>query len=227
MATDTRPRTPGRAGPPGTRGTRDSSATPATPATRDSSATPGAPGTPVAAGAKTGTPAKPAKTANPAIPAKPRPPRPARPARPGRPARPIGSPRHTRPVVPGPVRPSGAQATPLRPAPSPAVRGPAEPRRQRMPFILLLVGLLGGALVSLLVISTTLDAGAYRINTLTQQNAAYTKDIQMLTNQVQTEQNPETIYHEAFQLGMRKDKNMGFLNPDTGKISSVTPAAIP
>jgi hypothetical protein len=92
-----------------------------------------------------------------------------------------------------------------------------------MPFILLLVGLLGGALVSLLVISTTLDAGAYRINNLTQQNAAFTKDIQMLTNQVQTERNPATVYHEAYQLGMRRDTDMRFVDPDAGKISSVTP----
>ena len=62
------------------------------------------------------------------------------------PASRVTAPRHTRPVT-GPV--TGR-------APRPRVRSP------RMPFILLLVGLLGGALVCLLVISTTLAQGAFR-----------------------------------------------------------------
>ena len=57
--------------------------------------------------------------------------------------RPVTSPRHTRPVT--------------------GLNTPARTRSPRMPFILLLVGLLGGALVSLLVISTTLAQGAFQI----------------------------------------------------------------
>ena len=39
-----------------------------------------------------------------------------------------------------------------------------------MPFLLLVCGLLGGALVSALVISTTLDAGSFKITQLQQQD---------------------------------------------------------
>jgi hypothetical protein len=95
-----------------------------------------------------------------------------------------------------------------------------------MPFILLLVGLLGGALVSLLVISTTLDAGAYRINNLTQYNANLGKYVQVLDEDVANAQNPATVTQKAYQLGMRQDPNLLFLDPSTGKISSsraVTP----
>ena len=94
-----------------------------------------------------------------------------------------------------------------------------------MPFILLLVGLLGGAIVSLLVISTTLDAGAYRITNLTNQNAMLNKEIQVVSNDVANEQNPGTIMGEAYRLGMRRDSNLRFIETKTGKISSSTPVA--
>ena len=92
-----------------------------------------------------------------------------------------------------------------------------------MPFILLLVGLLGGALVSLLVISTTLDAGAYRITNLTNQNASLNKEIQALNQQVANASNPGTIAQEAYGLGMRHDTNLLFLNPASGKLRSSAP----
>src|SRR6185437_6297932 len=80
-------------------------------------------------------------------------------ARPGK----VTAPRHTRPEPrPGTApRPGSRTAVPPRPA-------GARPRARssRTPFILLLVGLLGGALVSLLVISTTLAQGAFRITSL-------------------------------------------------------------
>jgi hypothetical protein len=124
-------------------------------------------------------------------------------ARPGG-ARGVSSPRHTRPITPPPVPPS---------------------RAQRMPFILLLVGLLGGALVSLLVISTTLDEGSYRINTLTQDNNELAKEEQILNAQVQDEQAMPTIEQEAWQLGMRPDKNLRFIDVKTGTISSSSAVA--
>ena len=155
-------------------------------------------------------------------------------------ARPVSSPRHTRPVAPNPPRTAPAVRTAPSPAtqpaippviqpatqpgPSPAQREPRRPRQQRMPFILLLVGLLGGALVSLLVISTTLDAGAYRINNLNAQNTSLNKYIQMLTNQVANEKNPATIAQKATGYGMRREEGNRFLNLKTDKTSYVPPA---
>ncbi len=148
---------------------------------------------------------------------------------PGRPeglARPVSSPRHTRPASPGkPVAPG--RTTPGRAA-APSTQRPLKTttrpgRQQRMPFILLLVGLLGGALVCLLVISTTLDAGAYRITNLTNSNDALTKDIQALNQEVANGQSLGMIAQEAYQLGMRHDNNLLFVNTKTGKLSSSAP----
>jgi len=123
------------------------------------------------------------------------------------PASRVTTPRHTRPVsAPG-----------TRPAPGTA--GPrSRSRAPRMPFILLLVGLLGGALVSLLVISTTLAQGSFRITNLQEQNAELARQAQSLTNQVAQAGSPSVIAKEARQLGMRPNPHLGFIDPKTGRI---------
>ena len=105
------------------------------------------------------------------------------------------------------------------PAARPAI-GRTRPRRPRAPFILLLVGLLGGALVSLLVISTTLAQGSYQITNLQQQNANLAKQEQLLTQQVAQAASPTQIAQEAEQLGMRPDPVLQFINLKTGKVVS-------
>jgi hypothetical protein len=119
----------------------------------------------------------------------------------------VAAPRHTRPV---PV--PGARPAPRTTRPRPRARSP------RMPFILLLVGLLGGALISLLVISTTLAQGAFRITSLQQQNANLARQEQALSNQVAQASNPALIAKEAEQLGMRPNPRLGFIDLKTGKI---------
>ena len=138
-------------------------------------------------------------------PAAPRP-APVRPgARPGPrtpPARRVIAPRHTRPVA-------GSR---------PRSRTP------RMPFILLLVGLLGGALVSLLVISTTLAQGSFHITKLQEQNANLAREKQILTNEVAQAENPAVIASKAEQLGMRPNPHLGFIDLKTGKIVTGKPS---
>ena len=142
--------------------------------------------------------------------------------------RPFTAPRHTRPITdPGarPARPTARPATrPTRPAPRPRGARPAyartRPRHPRAPFILLLVGLLGGALVSLLVISTTLAEGSYRITYLQQQNANLAKQEQLLTQQVAQASSPAQIAQEAEAFGMRPNPNLNFINLKTGKVVS-------
>ena len=121
--------------------------------------------------------------------------------------RPVTAPRHTRPVPPPGTRP----------VPRPA--GPrSRSRAPRMPFILLLVGLLGGALVSLLVISTTLAQGSFRITSLQAQNAELARQAQTLTNQVAEAGSPAVIAKQARQLGMRPNPHLGFIDLKSGKI---------
>jgi hypothetical protein len=92
--------------------------------------------------------------------------------------------------------------------------------RRRMPFLLLIVGMLCGALVCLLVISTTLAAGSFRITSLQQHDQALAKQQQQLQQQVAQDQAPSVIAQRAEQLGMRPVTQLEFLNVKTGKISS-------
>ena len=127
--------------------------------------------------------------------------------------RPFSAPRHTRPITGPTTRPT------TRPASRPAM-GRIRPRRPRAPFILLLVGLLGGALISLLVISTTLAEGSYRITNLQQQDANLAKQEQLLMQQVAQASSPTQIAQEAEQFGMRPNPNLNFINLKTGKVVS-------
>ena len=140
-----------------------------------------------------------------------------RPRRPVPQTRPVTAPRHTRPVA-GPVK--GTVIGPvIGSAPRPRVRSP------RMPFILLLVGLLGGALVCLLVISTTLAQGAFRITNLQEQSATLARQEQILTNEVAQAGNPAVIAAEAKQLGMRPNPRLGFIDLKTGKVVTGKPSS--
>ena len=89
-----------------------------------------------------------------------------------------------------------------------------------MPFLLLIVGMLCGALVCLLVISTTLAAGSFQITNLQQQNQALSKQQQQLQQQVAQDQAPSVIAQRAEQLGMQPAGQLQFLNVKTGQLSS-------
>jgi hypothetical protein len=103
-------------------------------------------------------------------------------------------------------------------------RGPAAGlqaagRRQvsRTPFILLVLAMLGGSLVCLLVINTTLAAASYQISNLQRDNAVATERVQQLQQQVASEQSPGSIEQRALQLGMRTQPVLRFVNVKTGR----------
>ncbi len=121
--------------------------------------------------------------------------------------RPVGSPRHTRPVAGGATRAAPGRRQTRRRAP-------------RTPFVLLLVGLLGGAMISLLVISTTLAQGSFQVTNLQQQDATLARQEQALSQQVAEAQSPALIAAEATQLGMRPNPELTFIDPRTGKTVS-------
>jgi hypothetical protein len=145
-------------------------------------------------------------------PPEPRQARKAGPARLGRPARPL------RPA-PRPPKPAGPAAVPARPRAAGAPRDLNAPGRpsSRTPFILLLLGLLGGGLVCLLVINTTLAAASYRIDNLQRSNAAATQQVQDLQQQVASEQSPGSIEQRAVKLGMRPQQVLSFVDLKTGR----------
>jgi hypothetical protein len=130
-------------------------------------------------------------------------------------------------AAPSPATWPAAGTAPSRPAgwvPRPAG---ARPRpMSRTPFILLVLGLLGGGLICLLVINTTLAAGSFRISALQQGNAQASQRVEELQQQVATEESPASIEQRALRLGLRMQPVLNFLDLRTGR-SYAMPATAP
>ncbi len=111
------------------------------------------------------------------------------------------------------------QAAPsARPAPRPAAApGAARVGAHRLPFVLLLCGLLGGALVSALVISTTLAEGAFEITNLQNSTSAQAKQLQSLAEEVAQAQSAPQIATRAARLGMVGVGELRFVDLKTGE----------
>lgn len=133
------------------------------------------------------------------------------------------------PAVPQHAPQHGQQPAP-QPGPRPAPR--ARPTRSaaaalagshRMPFVLLLCGLLGGALVSALVISTTLAEGSFQINKLQDSTSSLARQRQTLEAQVAQSQSSQVIEQRASQLGMRRQGELRFIDLKNGKITDDGP----
>jgi hypothetical protein len=173
------------------------------------------PGDPVAPGAPTRPSRRPrSRRAS----AQSAPARPA-PARPNR-ARPVSAP-------PGPARPQeGRPASSWQAGQRPAgdggrvreagrTRYAARAGLPRVPFVLLVLVLLGGSLICLLVINTTLGATSFRISRLQSTGAALATQEQALQQQIAAEQSPAQIARRAYQLGMRVQVNGNILDLST------------
>ncbi|HEX6448111.1 MAG TPA: hypothetical protein VF060_01465 [Trebonia sp.] len=130
-----------------------------------------------------------------------------------------------------PPRPAPGQSPAGKPAPGhtapehvaasaiPAgLRRVAPSAANRMPFMVLLCGLLGGALVSALVISTTLDKGSFEISKLQQSDNALARQRQELQDEVAQAQSAPVIQQRAYELGMRPVSRLQFVNLKSGKI---------
>jgi hypothetical protein len=89
-----------------------------------------------------------------------------------------------------------------------------------MPFVLLLCGLLGGALVSALVISTTLAAGSFQITRLQNSTSALARQRQALEEEVAQAQSAQVIELRASELGMRRAGELRFIDLKTGTTSN-------
>jgi hypothetical protein len=89
----------------------------------------------------------------------------------------------------------------------------------------LLLGLLGGGLVCLLVVNTTLAANSIEIFKLQKQNTARSDQVQELQQQVAAARSAATIAREAKRLGMRPDPELVFINLRTKKVEAPRGAA--
>jgi hypothetical protein len=122
--------------------------------------------------------------------------------------------------------PAAGTAPARRASPAPKPAGAGRRPVSRTPFILLVLGLLGGGLVCLLVINTTLAAGSFRISALQQGNAQASQRVEELQQQVATEESPSSIEQRALKLGLRMQPVLDFLDLRTGR-SYATPATMP
>jgi len=129
-------------------------------------------------------------------------------------ARPRAAPGGTRPGV----RPPGVQ----RPAAARSAAWPRQLRRPagvpRAPFVLLVLSLLGGGLICLLVINTTLGATSFEIDHLQQSANAKALQAQQLQNQLATDESDAKIQQEACSLGMRPRQQLEFLDLRTHRL---------
>ena len=98
--------------------------------------------------------------------------------------------------------------------------GAARVGTHRLPFVLLLCGLLGGALVSALVISTTLAEGAFEITNLQNSTSAQAKQLQSLEDEVAQAQSAQQIATRAAKLGMVGVGELRFVDLKTGKTAT-------
>jgi hypothetical protein len=122
-------------------------------------------------------------------------------------------PGQSRPAEPETARRSSGAARSVATALSPSTGS-------KTPFIVLLCGLLGGALVSALVINTTLAEGSFEINKLQTSNSALARQRQQLQNQVAQAQSAQVIEQRAAKLGMRPQSQLQFVNLKTGKVET-------
>jgi hypothetical protein len=138
---------------------------------------------------------------------------------------PVVQPRPHRPRRPPAGRRAALFREPKGAPPAAPVREPGGKRQEasgtsRVPFFLLLCGLLGGALVCALVISTTLAEGSFRITRLQQANTALAKQRQLLQEQVAAAASAQVIQARARQLGMLPVGELRFLDLETGELQT-------
>jgi hypothetical protein len=96
----------------------------------------------------------------------------------------------------------------------------------RAPFILLVLCMLGGGLICLLVINTTLGGASFQIDQLQQSANAREQQVQRLEEQIAGDEAPAKIAQEACLLGMRPQQQAAYLDLSTHKVLSQPPSAI-
>jgi hypothetical protein len=109
------------------------------------------------------------------------------------------------------------RVAPVRTVPAPARRPVAPERRAatapRAPFAILVVGLLGGALVGLLLLNTALAQQSFTESELQRENQQLQERRQALQEDIARESSPQVLHEKARRLGMRDAGDPGFVTP--------------
>ncbi|WP_445400364.1 septum formation initiator family protein [Streptomyces sp. LE64] len=92
---------------------------------------------------------------------------------------------------------------------------PAGPSRAaRTPFVLLMTLLLGGGLITLLLLNSSLNEGSFRLSELKRETTELTDEEQALQRDVDAHSEPGALRERARKLGMVPGGNPAFLEPD-------------
>ncbi|WP_327119474.1 septum formation initiator family protein [Streptomyces sp. NBC_01341] len=84
----------------------------------------------------------------------------------------------------------------------------------RTPFVLLVVLLLAGGLISLLLLNSALNEGSFRLSKLKRETTELTDEQQALQRGVDSYSEPDALERRARELGMVPGGSPAFLNPD-------------
>ncbi|WP_405531857.1 hypothetical protein [Streptomyces avidinii] len=108
---------------------------------------------------------------------------------------------------------------------------PARPRpggqAARMPFVLLVVALLGGGLISLLLLNSALNEGSFQLTKLKKETTALTDEEQALQRDVDAHSAPDALQRRAHELGLVPGGSPVFIGPDGRIAGSAAPAEAP
>ncbi|MFV2118349.1 FtsB family cell division protein [Streptomyces sp. Act-28] len=92
---------------------------------------------------------------------------------------------------------------------------PSGPRTAaRTPFVLLVVVLLGGGLIGLLLLNTSLSQGSFKLTELKKRTTELTDEEQALQRDVDARSAPDALERRARELGMVPGGSPVFLEPD-------------
>ncbi|MEW2416196.1 hypothetical protein AB0953_21075 [Streptomyces sp. NPDC046866] len=94
----------------------------------------------------------------------------------------------------------------------------------RTPFVLLVVALLAGGLISLLLLNSALNQGSFQLARLKKETTALTDEEQALQRDVDAYSQPDALQRRAQELGMVPGGSPVFIGPD-GQVSGSAVAA--
>lgn len=105
--------------------------------------------------------------------------------------------------------------------------GPVAGQAARTPFVLLVVALLGGGLISLLLLNSALNEGSFQLSKLKRETTALTDEEQALQRDVDGYSAPDALQRRAHELGLVPGGSPVFIGPDGKVAGAASPAAEP
>lgn len=105
--------------------------------------------------------------------------------------------------------------------------GPVAGQAARTPFVLLVVALLGGGLISLLLLNSALNQGSFQLSKLKKETTVLTDEEQALQRDVDGYSAPDALQRRAHELGLVPGGSPVFIGPDGKVAGAASPAAEP